>query len=307
MTSRRRRPLNAALRRVAHTILFPFIFTLGQLVLRLCRPLFAAGSTPRPWHAGDREGKPINVLIVAPHPDDEVIGAGGVAVLHSRYGDQVSVAVVTDGRASKAAQLSPTAMAQQRLKELKSALAILGIDDLVWLGLPETGWKTAAARSQLEPLLAASDVVYAPSCVDFHPDHLRVARLLGELVRAEQIVRVYETGVPLTPILVNVQADLSGVWARRRWALAAYSTQQAALRPIQRSAGYRATLYGRRAIEVFWEMSGEAYRRVMASGTWGWRTTPFRGFRPRPFGDLLAYFRGWQARQRLRRRADAQI
>ena len=38
-----------------------------------------------------------NVLVVTPHPDDEVLGCGGTIVRHARRGDQVHLVVVTRG------------------------------------------------------------------------------------------------------------------------------------------------------------------------------------------------------------------
>ena len=56
--------------------------------LRAFPPLLSIGMVP---------GKRIGV--VAPHPDDEVIGAGGAIALHAGRGDHVAVVIMTDGAA----------------------------------------------------------------------------------------------------------------------------------------------------------------------------------------------------------------
>ena len=39
----------------------------------------------------------MNVLVIAPHPDDESIGCGGTLCLHARRGDPITVAYLTSG------------------------------------------------------------------------------------------------------------------------------------------------------------------------------------------------------------------
>lgn len=286
------------LRRFARRSLFPFVTAAWATCLRGARPFLARGRAVRPWTPGGR------VVVVAAHPDDETIGAGGVAALHVRAGDPVTIVVLTDGRGSRAGGLAPEEMAGRRHGELQRAAAALGVRDVVWLGFPEGEWEAAALQARLAPLLAGGDVIYAPSCVDFHPDHLRTARLVAGLVRPEQIVRIYELGVPLTPLLVNRVADIGAVAACKQHALECFVTQQGAMEPLGRLARYRAALYGHAASEVFWELPAPAYRRLVAAGSWEWDKTPFRGVRPRPLADGWAFFAGTRARWRLRALAE---
>ena len=39
----------------------------------------------------------MNILVVAPHPDDEVIGCGGIIAKKVANGDRVTVAIMTEG------------------------------------------------------------------------------------------------------------------------------------------------------------------------------------------------------------------
>lgn len=282
-------------RRAARITLFPPVVRLWQLALRVARSYLSAGPRPESWRPGG------SVLIVAPHPDDETLGAGGAAALHVRHGDHVTVVVVTDGRSARGAGLDPETLVLRRADEVEAAGATLGVQEMRQLGLPEGAWQESRLREALAPLIARADVVYGPSCVDFHPDHLRVAAILADLMQPEQVVRVYELGVPLTPILANCVADVRTVREQRERALAAYVTQAEALRPGRRAARYRTALYGGSDVEVFWEIPGQGFRAAMAKGNWTWRTTPFRGFRPRPLTDLLPFVCGRSARLELRR------
>lgn len=69
-------------------------------------------------------------LVIAPHPDDETIGCGGVLALIAREGLQVDILFVTDGGASHPnhATLTPTALIGRRKEEARAALATLGLN-----------------------------------------------------------------------------------------------------------------------------------------------------------------------------------
>lgn len=288
-------------RRLAHRYLFPSVeagwaagFSLVGWVLQLDRRV-------RWWEPEDGR----QAVIVATHPDDETLGAGGVAALHAQAGDRVTVVVVTDGGASRAGGLTREETARRRKVEVTEAVSVLGVDDLIWTGLPEGQWDATEARASLEPTLADAEVVYAPSCVDFHPEHVRVAHLVAKLVRPDQTVRVCELGVPLTPLLVNVVADIREVAALKARALRAFVTQVGAVAPPQRLARYQARLYGRPAVEVFWELPAPAYARVMAAGGWHRGASPFFGVRERPVSDPLSMLVGLRARAALRAVAES--
>jgi len=254
---------------------------------------------PAGWNSGGR------ALVVAAHPDDETIGAGGAIALHVDAGDEVTVAVVTDGGASRAGGLDEEEMARRRRGEVEAAVAELGAQRLVCLGLPEGRWSKADAAGVLAPLVAEADVVYAPTCVDFHPEHVAVARVVAGLVGGGQRVRAYELGVALTPILANHVADIRPVASRVRRAAAAHRTQALGLAPHVRLARYRARLYGVEAAEVFWELPGRAYARAMEVGDWRPGSSPYRGVRGRPFTDPLVSVVGLRERLALRRAAGA--
>jgi len=69
------------------------------------------------------------ILVVAPHPDDESIGCGGLIAALRRDGLDVEVAVLTDGTGSHAnsASYPPCRLAGLRRAEALEALAILGV------------------------------------------------------------------------------------------------------------------------------------------------------------------------------------
>lgn len=71
------------------------------------------------------------LLVVAPHPDDEVLGCGGLIVRWVRQGLPVRVIFLTDGEASHRGhpRIAATELAARRRSEALAALATLGLPD----------------------------------------------------------------------------------------------------------------------------------------------------------------------------------
>lgn len=139
------------------------------------------------------------LVVVAPHPDDEVIMAGGL--LHRLAGLEraLMVVAVTDGEASHAGSPAwpPAHLAAQRRAE--SALALHHLAPkarILRLGLPDGGVAQAAAslRSRLAGLLRAGDVLVTTWRHDGHPDHEATARACAAVVHERPAI-LYETPV----------------------------------------------------------------------------------------------------------------
>lgn len=131
------------------------------------------------------------MLIVAPHPDDETLGAGGLIAAQRAKGIDVLVAAVTDG---ERAYGYTEGLAEQRRVEQTQALVRLGVgsDKIVRFGLPDGDVpdheQTLVER--LTPLVSKNMHVIAPWQGDFHSDHSACGRA------AEQVAR--EAGATLT-------------------------------------------------------------------------------------------------------------
>jgi LmbE family N-acetylglucosaminyl deacetylase len=246
-------------------------------------------------------------LVLSPHPDDDVIGCGGALLRHREGGDHVVLIEVSDGSASRSGGLLPDAMARQRAREATEAAHELGAE-LVWLGLREGQWEHGALTRILGELLRehSPDVIYAPSPVDFHPEHVRVALALAEALRAhdDTFARIYEIQVPLGPQLVNLIVETEAVDERRKVAASRHASQNDTLRTVDRLRRYNRAFWGEN-VQCFWQLTPSQYRSVVAAGDWTCEITRFRGIRPRPIIDPLSYIAGWGQRQRLSRVASA--
>jgi len=115
------------------------------------------------------------VLVVAPHPDDEVLGCGGVIARHVARGDDVYVVIVSKGIAD---EFRPDVVEQAR-REAVLANKVLGTKHVFLLDFPAprldavpTSSLADALRNVVVEVRAAT--VYLPHHGDIHGDHKAV-------------------------------------------------------------------------------------------------------------------------------------
>lgn len=121
-----------------------------------------------------------SAVIVAAHPDDEVLGAGGLISMLAASRARLRVVALTDGERSHRGHASRTALARRRTAETTAALRALGAQaaEVVRLRLPDS--RLAAREDELAaalaPLTADFDMCLAPWDHDMHPDHEAAGR-----------------------------------------------------------------------------------------------------------------------------------
>lgn len=158
--------------------------------------LAARGTPERTWtrwrnrrpelsHTGWR-----HLIVVAPHPDDEVLAVGGLVALARSQGLPVTVVTVTDGEASHPGSpaCSPTELAELRVAESRRAALELNVDPPIRLGIRDG--RVAAAEATVTEAL--SDILAECGhtgawCAttwrrDGHPDHEAVGRAAAAAV-----------------------------------------------------------------------------------------------------------------------------
>jgi LmbE family N-acetylglucosaminyl deacetylase len=115
-------------------------------------------------------------LVVAPHPDDEILGVAGLMAMLGR----ADLAAVTDGEASHPGSTvhTPAALATIRRAETAEALARLGLAGATVhrLGQPDGAIDEDAVTARLTPLLSPGRWCLATWRGDGHPDHEAVGR-----------------------------------------------------------------------------------------------------------------------------------
>src|SRR5207247_4712608 len=115
----------------------------------------------------------MNVLVLAPHPDDESIGCGGTICLHADRGDRVAAVFLTSGEMGLT-DLSEGDARDMRERESEDAAAILGISSVTFLRRSDQHLEqdTLPAAHALTPILEPDNpaVISLPRRRDFHQD-----------------------------------------------------------------------------------------------------------------------------------------
>lgn len=179
------------------------------------------------------------VLVIAPHPDDEVLGVGGTIARLARAGSEVHVCIATRGRVERFGQ----AQIDTVRAEAEKAHALLGVFKTHWLDHPAAeldGQPHGALNQSLSDLVRqiGATTLFIPHVGDIHLDHQLV--FLSSLVAARpyqatypRMVLAYETlsetnwNAPyLTPaFLPNVHIDVSETLETKLAAFSAFESQ----------------------------------------------------------------------------------
>jgi N-acetylglucosamine malate deacetylase 1 len=209
----------------------------------------------------------VDLLIIAPHPDDAEIHAGGLIAAHVRLGRSVAVIDATAG------ELGSRGTPQTRAAEAAAAAQDLGLSTRACLGLPDGGLvdgdvhQRAAIIGAIRRLRPRTVVTLSGQAR--HPDHIALAGLVRSAVKAAALhklpapgdapaidgVRLWsvEAELPLQPTLLVPLTTAD--WERKMRAVARYGSQ------LVGSSG-PATSISRPGFSTWIEARGRA---------WGWQ------------------------------------
>lgn len=168
--------------------------------------------------------KASRITVVAPHPDDEVIGPGGTLLRAVANGAAVTCIYVTDGDESAEG-------AAARHQEALNVSAKLGFRAM-FLGEEASAIRCdEAAALRLADMIRslAPEALFVPFLLDDNDDHRRVNELLfaalrHELLPARMEIWAYNIYAPLPG---NVAVDISDLAERKAEAIRLYATQAA--------------------------------------------------------------------------------
>ena len=192
-------------------------------------------------------------VVVAPHPDDESLGCGGLLALLRRAGQPVAAVLVSDGTMShpRSRLFSAPARRAVREGEFRHALTLLGVEENepLLLGLPDGRVPESAAMSgfaeavgHLQQFLTRhrARTVLVPWRRDPHPDHRATSALVQAALdamphaprRLEYVVWAWERAAPAdmpteADRVRGFRLDLGPGLAPKQRAIAAHRSQVA--------------------------------------------------------------------------------
>lgn len=207
------------------------------------------------------------ILVIAPHPDDEVLGCGSTIAKHADQKDQVYLCVVTTTYPPRWSD----EFRKNRLLEVKKVNAILGIKKTYFLNLPtvklnmfphhELADKIFEVVKKIKP-----DILYIPHQGDLNKDHrlvfeasLVAARPYSQDHRIKRVLS-YETpsetewGQVLTPFLPNVYIDTTKTFKQKIAAMKIYKSEVKPY-PHLRSLEFLEVLAKKRGAEVGFKLA----------------------------------------------------
>jgi N-acetylglucosamine malate deacetylase 1 len=190
------------------------------------------------------EFTPLDILVVAPHPDDAELGMGGAILQYKADGFRVGVLDLTDG------EPTPFGSPEIRARETAAATKILGLDWRGNLGLPNRSLQaTLEARHQLAGVFRQlrPRILFSPYWIDAHPDHVAAVELIDAARFWSKLTKTDLPGEPHHPERIlyyhcvhlrivdkpSFVLDISRTWAGKIAAIECYQSQFVTGRPTQ--------------------------------------------------------------------------
>ncbi len=213
----------------------------------------------------------MNVLVISTHPDDEVLGCGGLIARHSSMGDEVRVLIVTRG----SEDLFDPRVIETTRGELKKAHQILGVSKAEFLDFPAPKLDGVPGHLLADALSKSiadfqPDLLLLPHFGDLHADHRLVFHatlVAARPIREQNIGRImcYETlsETEWAPpgaseaFIPDVFVDISEFLDLKLQAMSCYQTQlkefphSRSIKALEALARYRGATVHLHAAEAF--------------------------------------------------------
>jgi N-acetylglucosamine malate deacetylase 1 len=205
----------------------------------------------------DFRGKTGNLIVVAPHPDDDILGAGGTMIEASEGGRGVFSIYLTDGRGSPraGAGIGDEEMASRRQEEALAALKATGAAGGFFLGkrsgeLEGDGGEVERQLREIFKWLAPAEV-YLPAPYERHRTHQMATRISLRALRPAAGAKPAVMGYSLWGCFhggkKRLARDISPYIRKKVEAVLAHATQVA-------YKGYQQGILGKNNAEaVFWD------------------------------------------------------
>jgi LmbE family N-acetylglucosaminyl deacetylase len=174
------------------------------------------------------------ILVIAAHPDDELLGCGGTVAMHARAGDSVTSVIVCEGESLR---YGPAGVGQG--EHTRRAAAVLGVADVRSLGFADQRLDTLSLLDIIQPLErivreVRPQIVYCQYGGDANLDHAIVfkAQLVAtrpvepwiEAVYAFDTASSTEWGYPRT-FVPDTWVEITETLEQKLAAMACYESE----------------------------------------------------------------------------------
>ena len=152
-----------------------------------------------------------SIMVFSPHPDDDVLGCGGIMQRYLAWNSHVSVVFMTSGGAKyREKKMTRNELCHLRETEAKKALSKIGVEDFFFMRYDDG--KLSCAEHLVAPIVALlqkklPDIIFMPHELDGHRDHKATYEIVKQAVRllkqeGRKVPRVfcYEVWTPLQVI-----------------------------------------------------------------------------------------------------------
>lgn len=180
----------------------------------------------------------MRVLVIAPHPDDEVLGCGGTIKKHTTSDEEVYLCIVTKPLVP---DWSEDYIANKR-EEIEASNKVLGFKETFFLDLPSLRLDTVAQKDLNDQLIKICEklkpqILYTPFFGDINHDHQIVSRaglVVGrprpgssvKKIFAYEVLSETEWGINSNGMFApNYYEDIAGFIDAKKEAMACYKSE----------------------------------------------------------------------------------
>ena len=214
-----------------------------------------------------------NIIVIAPHSDDESFGCGGTLALLRQKNCHIKVVIMTDGSKGDPLNYSNGDVIHCRQQESITALNILGIDDIVFLDEPDGNFQYSTDIAKKLSLILddfVADWIFMPSILDYHRDHIAVSLSILNVWQQrgyKERIFLYETWaqIPATWIV-----NISEVFTLKQQAMQCYKLPLKycdytnAITGLARYRGLYLVEQSEEYAEAFIELEAKSWRSVLS-------------------------------------------
>lgn len=130
-----------------------------------------------------------SVVVISPHPDDEIFGCGGLMMQLNKLGKDVKVIFLSRGEAIARSEQEMSIIVDKRHEIALKALSVIGVSEnnIIWLNFPDGNFgnvsdkEVSSLKHTIE--LLNPDAVFYPHHLENSPDHYAASMIVRNIIK----------------------------------------------------------------------------------------------------------------------------